>query len=141
MQGSPRESVVNRATRNNDGKETTIAWIVGSSSSLKGDESRGAQRNTDAVTAPIRADGKKRSRGIRSPGGGVKACHHTGEKSFRCACFRFHQWGSLSDAHNGPSILSCPCGRMHRRGEDGPVRGPERYDHDGRRKPCPGQQA
>jgi hypothetical protein len=100
MQGSPRKAAVNRATRSNGGEETTIAWIVGSSSSLKGDESRGAQRNTDAVTAHVRADGKKRSREIRSRGAGVKACHHTGEKSFRCVCFRFHQWGSPSDAQN-----------------------------------------
>ena len=62
-------------------EETTIAWIVGSSSSVKGDEPRGARRDAAAVTAPTRADGKKRSRGIRSRGAGVKACHHTGRRA------------------------------------------------------------
>ncbi len=108
---------------------------------MRGDEPRGARRNTDAVTAPLRADGKKRSRGIRSPGAGVEACHHSTEKSFRCACFRFHQWGSPSDAQIGPPTLSCACGRTHRRGGDGPERGSEWYDHNERRKPCPGQEA
>ncbi len=107
---------------------------------MKGDEPPDAQRNADAVTAPIRADGKKRSRGIRSPGGGVKACHHTRETGFRCACFRFHLWGFPSVAQIGPATLSCPCGRMHRRGKDGPESGSEWYDHNERRKPCPGQE-
>ncbi len=71
----------------------------------------------------------------------MKACHHSKEESFRCACFRFHQWGSASNAQIGPSTLSCPCGRMHRRGKDGPVRGSEWYDHNGGRKPCPGKEA
>ena len=108
---------------------------------MEGDEPRGARRNTDTVTAPLRADGKKRSRGARSLDAGVKACHHSTEKSFRCACFRFHQWGSPSDVQLGPSTLSCPCGRRHRRGKNGPVRGSDWYDHNGRRKPCPGQEA
>ena len=137
-----------RATRRNDGEEATIAWIVGSSSSVKGDEPRHARRDTAAVTVLPRTGGTKGSRGIRSRGAGVKACHHSAEKSFRCACFRFHLWGSPShdlwgfpsDVQIGPT-LSCPCGRMHRRGKDGPVRGSEWYDHNGRRKPCPGQEA
>jgi hypothetical protein len=108
---------------------------------VKGDEPRGARRSTDAVTARIRVAGKKQSRGIRSRGADVKACHPSTEKSFRCACFRFHQWGSALDAQIGPSTLLCPCGRMHRRGKEGPVRGSEWYDHNGRRKPCPGQEA
>ena len=87
-----------------------------------------------------RLGGTKGSRGIRSRGADVKACHHSDEKSFRCACFRFHLWGSPSDVQIGPT-LSCPCGRMHRRGKDGPVRDSEWYDHNGRRKPCPGQEA
>jgi hypothetical protein len=41
---------VKRATRSNDGKEATIAWIVGSSSSAKGDEPRGARRDAAAAT-------------------------------------------------------------------------------------------
>jgi hypothetical protein len=67
MRGFPQKAAVKRATRSNEREEVTIAWIVGSSSSRIDDEPRNAQRNADAVTAPIRANGKKRSRGIRFP--------------------------------------------------------------------------
>ncbi len=94
MQEILAEAAVKRAMGSNDGEEATIAWIVGSSSSVQGDEPRVAHRNTNAVTAPIRAGRRKRSRRIRSLGRGVKVCHHTRELSFLCACFRFHSWVS-----------------------------------------------
>jgi hypothetical protein len=72
---------------------------------------------------------------------GVKVCHHDSEPSFRCACYRFHQWCSVTRVRVGPLTLSCPCGRIHRRGKDGPVSGPQWFDHNGHRKPCPGQEA
>jgi hypothetical protein len=67
---------------------------------MTGDESQ-VLANTDAVTAPIRANLKQRSGGIRSRGAGVKACHHSSEKSFRGACFRSHPWG-LRRGRDGP---------------------------------------
>ncbi len=113
----------------------------GSSGSVTGDESRDARRPADTVTALIGAHRKKRTKEIRSRAAGVKACHPPTEKSIRCACFRFHQWGSGWDAQNASPTLSCPCGRVHHRGKGGPLDGSEWYDHNGQRKPCPGQEA
>ena len=108
---------------------------------MTGNEPRGARRRADTVTVLIGADGKKQRKGIRSLAADEKDCHHSTENSFRCACFRFHQWGSGWDAQNASPTLSCPCGLVHRRGKDGPERGSEWYDYAGRRKPCPGQEA
>lgn len=120
---------------------STLSLERGSTGSMTAEEPRGVRRPADTVTVLIDADGKKRGKRIRSRAAGVKACHPSTEKSFRCACFRFHQWGSGWNAQNAPPTLSCPCGRMHHRGEGGPLTGSEWYDHNGQRKPCPGQDA
>ena len=73
--------------------------------------------------------------------GRAKACHHDSEPDFRCACYEFHQWRSVTEVRIGPLTLTCPCGRIHRRGKEGPVSGSEWFDHNGHRKPCPGQEA